>query len=201
MEAVASVHGAYMVRPRVFRDARGFFQEVFNSTTYPRVTHSSDGPAQAPVMRQFSLSCSRLNTVRGIHCAPYGKLVQCTAGRVFDVIVDLRVASPTFGKWFGTWLSAEGHEQVYVPPRCGHGFLAVQDNSVLTYCQEGTYVLGADVELNPLDPEIAIAWPPPVPLTGRWVGGGCTGGTSQDETVRKSWSEVGAVRIVYFGLA
>lgn len=171
---VETIYGAYTVKPKVFSDKRGFFQEVFNADKYPRVTDSLNGSSAKPVMRQVSLSRSRANTIRGIHCAPYAKLVQCTSGCVFDVIVDLRTCSPTFGQWFGVWLTEEDHQQLYVPARCGHGFFAGRQNSVLTYCQEGTYRPGADVELNPMDPEVGIKWPaagttgpetPPPPAT------------------------------------
>ena len=138
---------------------------------YPRVVDSLVGPRNAPAMHQFSISESCVNTIRGIHCAPYGKLVQCVSGRVFDVIVDLRPASPTFGKWYGAWLSAGSNSgdnnrsanlQVYIPARCGHGFFAAEDGSVVQYCQEGTYAPGQDVEMHPMDPKIGIKWPDPV---------------------------------------
>ena len=156
---VENIYGAYLVKPKVFSDERGFFQEVFNADKYPRVADSMNGSSAKPVMQQVSLSQSRANTIRGIHCAPYAKLVQCTSGCVFDVIVDLRTRSPTFGQWFGVWLTEEDHQQLYVPARCGHGFFAARENSVLTYCQEGTYTPGADVELHPMDPEVGIQWP------------------------------------------
>ena len=161
---IEQVEGALVIQPRVFSDGRGFFQEVYNFDKFPLFLDQHNGNAQwrRAEMKQVSVSSSRANTIRGIHCAPYAKLVQCTAGRVFDVVVDLRKTSPTFGRWYGTWLSAKNHTQMYIPARCGHGFFAAEDNSTVVYSQEGTYAPGQDVELNPMDVEVGIQWPQPV---------------------------------------
>ncbi len=110
--------------------------------------------------QQISISRSQINVLRGLHCSPYGKFVQCVEGEVFDCMVDLRPDSPSFLQWTGKVLSEENGYQMYIPARCGHGFFSMRENSKLLYLQEGCYGPGQDVEVNPFDKDIAIKWPP-----------------------------------------
>ena len=118
-----------MIEPRVFRDDRGFFLETFQARKY--------APAGiAGPMVQDNHSGSRGGVLRGLHYqvrCPQGKLVRATAGEVFDVAVDLRRSSPTFGKWVGVALSAENRRQLWVPPGFAHGFYVTSDWAEVTY--------------------------------------------------------------------
>jgi len=142
------VHMAYTLDPPRYGDPRGYFQELYNMQRYP----SHD-------FKQISISRSQRDVLRGLHCSAYGKFVTCPEGAIFDVFVDLRPDSPTFKKWFGQVLSEENKRQMYIPPRCGHGFYSMRDNSKILYMQEGCYTPGLDVEIHPFDPEVAIEWP------------------------------------------
>ena len=109
------VNGAFTVIPQRYQDNRGFFQEGYNSDKY-------EGKIKA--CSQLSFSKSKKNVIRGMHCAQYGKLVQCLQGSVIDYMVDLRPESSTYLKWTSVQLSADSPKQVYIPPRCGHGIFA-----------------------------------------------------------------------------
>jgi dTDP-4-dehydrorhamnose 3,5-epimerase-like enzyme len=94
-----------------------------------------------------------------MHCSQYGKLVQCVRGSVTDFMVDLREESPTFLKWKSVELSENDAVQVYIQPRCGRGFFCKENNSLLVYCQEGTFNPPKEMNINPFDPLININWP------------------------------------------
>ena len=151
IQNTVKVKGSYTVLPKRYHDNRGYFQELYNKDTYPSHKY-----------KQISISNSAKNVLRGLHCSPYGKFVQCVSGCVYDGFIDLRADSPTFLQWFGATLSESNQKQLYIPPRCGHGFFSVEDNSKLLYMQEGTYTPGQDIEINPLDPKINISWPKPM---------------------------------------
>ena len=152
------VQGCYIISPPRYYDNRGYFQELYNSDTYP--THN---------FKQISVSKSSKNVLRGLHCSPYGKFVQCISGCVYDGFIDLRADSPTFLQWFGSTLSESNRKQMYIPPRCGHGFFSMEDNTILLYMQEGTYDPKNDLEINPLDPNITIPWPKPIGEKAQYV--------------------------------
>jgi len=97
--------------------------------------------------------------LRGLHCSPYGKLVQCVAGSIVDYFVDLREDSPTYLSWKSVELSAEVPLQVYIPAKCGHGIFSKEDNSILVYLQEGYHQKDFEMNVNPFDLECAIRWP------------------------------------------
>jgi dTDP-4-dehydrorhamnose 3,5-epimerase len=101
--------------------------------------------------------------LRGLHYqdmrAPVAKLVRCTAGRIFDVVVDLRLGSPTFGRWVGVELSAEDKRQIFAPVGFAHGFQALADGTEVQYKQTGFYTPQAEGTVAWNDPELAIAWP------------------------------------------
>ncbi len=148
--------GVVMVRPRVFRDERGFFFESWN-----KMAIESALGINAEFV-QDNHSASTRGVLRGLHyqvVRTQGKLVRVTAGAVFDVVVDIRKASPTFGDWVGTVLSAETGWQLWAPPGFAHGFLTLTESAELQYKVTDYYVGEFDRSIRWDDPDIGIAWP------------------------------------------
>jgi len=145
-----------IIEPKVFGDARGFFFESFNS-------HEFAEHVQADVeFVQDNHSRSAKGVLRGLHYqiqCPQGKLVRVVSGAVFDVAVDLRRSSKTFGRWVGYELSAENKWQAWIPPGFAHGFLSLQDDTELLYKCTDFYSAQAERSLIWNDPDIGIAWP------------------------------------------
>jgi dTDP-4-dehydrorhamnose 3,5-epimerase len=144
-----------LVEPRVFQDDRGFFLETYQATKYAAAGIA--GP-----MVQDNHSGSRRGVLRGLHYQihqPQGKLVAVTFGEVFDVAVDLRRASPTFGRWVGVALSAQEHKQLWVPPGFAHGFLVLSEWAEVTYKVTDFWNPNAERTLLWDDPAVAVAWP------------------------------------------
>jgi dTDP-4-dehydrorhamnose 3,5-epimerase len=115
-----------------------------------------------PDFVQDNLSLSRRGVLRGLHFQnpdPQGKLVSCLLGEVFDVAVDIRRGSPTFGQWYGALLSAENHRQLWVPPGLAHGFCVVSEQALFSYKCSAPYNPAAEGSLRWDDPEIGIEWP------------------------------------------
>jgi dTDP-4-dehydrorhamnose 3,5-epimerase len=142
--------------PKVFGDARGFFFESFNARDFARVTGVD---AQ---FVQDNHSKSAKGVLRGLHYQiqhPQGKLVRVTQGRVYDVVVDLRKSSPTFGRWVGTVLSAENHEQLWVPPGFAHGFVVLSESAEFLYKTTDYWYPEHERSLLWNDPAIGIEWP------------------------------------------
>jgi dTDP-4-dehydrorhamnose 3,5-epimerase len=136
-------------------DARGWLVESFERQRYAR--HGVDAP-----FVQDNLSWSRRHVVRGLHyqlAHPQGKLVHVAHGTVFDVAVDLRPGSPTFGRWHGVELSADNHRQHWVPPGLAHGFAVVSEYAAVAYKLTAPYVPGDDQAVRWDDPAIGVAWP------------------------------------------
>ena len=152
-----SVTGAWEITPRQISDERGVFHEAFTDSAFREMTgHRFD-------LAQVNVSVSREGVLRGLHFAevPPGqaKYVLCPAGTVFDVVVDVRVGSPTFGEWAGVILDAAEQRAVYVPEGVAHGFLALEPQSTVMYlCSEG-WRPGAEHVVDAFDPHIAIDWP------------------------------------------
>jgi dTDP-4-dehydrorhamnose 3,5-epimerase len=143
-----------LIEPRVFEDERGFFLETFHAGKYAE--------AGVPPPVQDNHSGSRGGVLRGLHyqvVRPQGKLVGVTAGRVFDVAVDLRRSSPTFGKWVGHYLGAEDRRQLWIPAGFAHGFLVVSDWAEVTYKVTDFYCPEGERTLLWNDPAVAVAWP------------------------------------------
>ena len=139
-----------------FQDERGFFIESWNQRDF----------AAAGLDLEFvqdSHSRSKKGVLRGLHyqdmTVPMGKLVRCTLGSVFDVAVDLRLASPTFGGWFGVELTEENKKLIYVPVGFAHGFATLSDVAEIQYKQTGFYAPPAEGSLRWDDPDIGIVWP------------------------------------------
>lgn len=146
--------GVLIIEPRVFPDNRGFFFESWQQQRY--------GAAGLPPMVQDNHSGSSAGTVRGLHyqlLAPQAKLIRVLRGSVWDVAVDIRRGSPTFGRWVGVTLSAENRRQLFIPAGFAHGFCALEDENEVEYkCSD--YYRGDDqrgVRFD--DPTLAISWP------------------------------------------
>lgn len=142
--------------PKVFGDERGFFFESYNERAWQAAT----GLAARFVQDNHSLSTK--GVLRGLHYQikqPQGKLVRVVAGEVFDVAVDIRKSSPTFGKWIGAVLSAENKRQFWVPAGFAHGFLVVSDRAEFLYKTTDYYAPEHERCIAWNDPDLAIAWP------------------------------------------
>ena len=157
MEKTATkIAEAWLLRPKVFGDARGFFFESWNRQTFRDLGLDLD-------FVQDNHSRSSRDVLRGLHyqagAEAQGKLVWVTSGVVFDVLVDLRRNSPTFGQWDGYMLTSEKHERLYVPPGCAHGFLVVSEIADFHYKVTKPYAPEAERALLWNDPQLAIDWP------------------------------------------
>jgi len=156
-----AVTGAHVLTPRRFADDRGTFLEWFTVESFRRATGQRFDLAQA------NCSVSGAGVLRGVHYAdvPPGqaKYVFCTSGAVLDVVVDLRVGSPTFGRWDSVLLDDVDRRAVHLPEGLGHAFLSLADGSTVVYlCSEG-YAPGREHGVDPFDTELGIDWP----TTGR----------------------------------
>lgn len=152
--------GLLVIEPKVHGDPRGFFLETWNLRRYREAGLGAD-------FVQDNVSFSRRGTLRGVHFQnpnPQGKLLQVMQGEVFDVAVDLRRSSPTFGKWHGLVLSGENKRQFYVPPGFGHAFLVLSDNALFHYKCTEFYSPRDEVSIRWNDPDIGIEWPMKEPL-------------------------------------
>ncbi len=150
-----SLPGVVLLELAVFGDERGRFME-----TYRRERYATVGIDHAFVQDNFSTSVK--GTLRGLHhqlTQPQGKLVHVTRGEVFDVAVDVRRGSPTFGKWFGATLSAENHRQMWIPPGFAHGFLVTSETADFAYKCTRQYAPGDERVIRWNDPDLAIDWP------------------------------------------
>ena len=151
-----------IIEPRVFGDDRGWFTESFNAQDF------SDATNLDIQFVQDNHSFSRQSTLRGMHYQlekTQGKLVRVVSGSVFDVAVDLRQNSPTFGKWDGVELSAENHKQLWVPPGFAHGFLVLSETAEFLYKTTDYYHPQSEVCLAWNDPSVGIEWPLPIGTT------------------------------------
>jgi dTDP-4-dehydrorhamnose 3,5-epimerase len=148
-----------IIEPKVFGDARGFFFESFNTRAFATAT------GLAPSFVQDNHSRSAKNVLRGLHYQikqPQGKLVRVAAGEVFDVAVDMRKKSPTFGQWTGTTLSAENKRMLWVPEGFAHGFLVLSESADFLYKTTDYYAPEHERCVVWNDPAVNIRWP----LTG-----------------------------------
>jgi dTDP-4-dehydrorhamnose 3,5-epimerase len=145
-----------IIEPKVFGDARGFFYESFNARTFAAVT------GRHVTFVQDNHSRSAKSVLRGLHYQikqPQGKLVRVVTGEVFDVAVDLRKKSPTFGKWAGTTLSAENKRMLWIPEGFAHGFLVLSDSADFLYKTTDYYAPEHERCIIWNDPAVGIAWP------------------------------------------
>lgn len=150
-----AVPDVVLMTPRVFGDERGFFMETFRHSAF--VEHCGDF-----AFVQDNHSLSRQGILRGLHYQyrqPQGKLVRVIRGEVYDVAVDMRQASPTFGQWVGVILSASNKQQLWVPPGFAHGFYVLSEEAEFVYKCSDYYAPGDEVSLRWDDPDLAIDWP------------------------------------------
>lgn len=155
MEIHSKLPGVRIIQPAVHGDTRGYFVELWSARRY----EESLGPA--PFV-QDNVSFSRRGILRGLHFQnpnAQGKLVGALEGEVFDVAVDLRRNSPTFGQWEGFQLSGESKRQVYLPPGLAHGFQVLSETALLYYKCTGYYSAGDEHILRWDDPDLGIQWP------------------------------------------
>lgn len=153
---VTAIPDVLIIEPRVFGDARGFFFESFNEQAFRAAT----GLDVAFVQDNHSRSAK--GVLRGLHYQieqPQGKLVRVVRGAVFDVAVDLREASPTFGHWVGVELSEENHRQLWVPAGFGHGFLTLSETADFLYKTTDYYAPAFERCIAWNDPALGIEWP------------------------------------------
>jgi dTDP-4-dehydrorhamnose 3,5-epimerase len=151
------IPGAFAVTPQQHRDDRGVFLEWFRSDRFTQTTGHPFTIAQA------NCSVSAAGTVRGIHFAQLppsqAKYVTCPSGAILDVVVDIRVGSPTFGQWDAVQLDDENRKALYLAEGLGHAFMALADDTVVNYLCSAPYAPGREHGIHPLDPAIGISWP------------------------------------------
>lgn len=153
--AASSIPDVRILRPRVFGDSRGFFVESWNRRSFAAAGLDLD-------FVQDNHSRSARGTLRGLHYQirqPQGKLVRAATGRVFDVAVDLRRSSATFGRWVGVVLSDESHEMLWIPPGFAHGFLVLSEMADFQYKCTDFYSPESERAIRWDDPDLGIDWP------------------------------------------
>ncbi|HXW71629.1 MAG TPA: dTDP-4-dehydrorhamnose 3,5-epimerase [Methylocella sp.] len=152
-----ALEGVFLIKPRRFSDARGYFAEIYNRRRF------SDAGIKAEFVQDNQSYSSKAGTVRGLHFQypPFAqaKLVRALHGRIFDVAVDLRRASPTLGHWIGQILTADGGEQLFIPRGFAHGFCSLEDDVEVAYKVDAFYSPECDSGLIWNDPAINIDWP------------------------------------------
>ena len=151
-----AISDVIVIEPQLYRDERGFFFESYNQKTFQEKTGIS------PVFVQDNHSGSVKGVLRGLHYQlppkAQGKLVRAIEGKIFDVAVDIRKSSPTFGKWVGEILSSENKKQLWVPEGFAHGFLVLSETAEVLYKATNFYDAGSDRCILQNDPKIGIQW-------------------------------------------
>jgi len=149
--------GAWIISPEVHLDDRGSFMELFSSRKISRYL------GREVSIAQVNMSTSRSGVVRGIHTrvrhSGEAKMVSCLSGEIFDVAVDLRSESPTFGQWRGVWLSESASRLVLLEEGFGHAFYVASGEAVVVYGTSRTYDPSCEISIHPMDPDIGIEWP------------------------------------------
>jgi len=155
-----TIEDVILVEPDVFPDARGWFLEAYRLEDFR--SHGI-GP-----FVQDNLSCSRQGVLRGLHFQrppkAQGKLVSCPSGEIWDVAVDIRPDSPTFGKWVAEHLSGDNHRMLWIPPGFAHGFVTLSGQAIVAYKVTESYAPELDAGIRWDDPDLAIPWPVSSPL-------------------------------------
>ncbi|MFH1684215.1 MAG: dTDP-4-dehydrorhamnose 3,5-epimerase [Candidatus Margulisiibacteriota bacterium] len=151
-----AIPGILVIEPKAFYDDRGFFMESYNLKNF-----EENGFTKPFVQDNHSLS--KKGVLRGLHYqnhpSPMGKLVRCFKGKIFDVGVDIRKGSPTFGKWYGDILSEENMKMLYFPPGFAHGFLTLADDTHVYYKCTGLYSKENESAIIWNDPDVGVKWP------------------------------------------
>ena len=152
-----AIEGVWAFTPVLRPDDRGMFLEAFKHSTFTEAT------GHRFTLEQMNISVSRAGTVRGVHFAqvPPGqaKYVQCLHGAILDVVVDIRVGSPTFGQWDAAELNGESRKALYIAEGLGHAFCALSDDAVVGYLCSQPYAPGREFGVHPLDPALGLPWP------------------------------------------
>jgi dTDP-4-dehydrorhamnose 3,5-epimerase len=151
--------GLIILQPKTFKDERGYFYETFQQKRYADLG--------LPAFVQDNFSRSARNVIRGLHFQlpnAQGKLVYVTRGSVWDVVVDIRKSSKTFGQWFGIHLNDENHTQFYIPPGFAHGFCVLSDEADFHYKCTDFYMPGTEHGILWNDPQLNIPWPVQQPV-------------------------------------
>jgi len=177
-----AIDGLYIIEPAVHGDNRGYFMETYNQRDMAEAGLNM-------VFVQDNQSMSKKGVLRGLHYQkqfPQGKLVRVIKGRVFDVAVDIRPGSPTFGQWHGTELSAENKKQFYISEGFAHGFLVLSDVAEFCYKTTDFYHPGDEGGLAWNDPAIGIEWPE---IIGSYPGSACAEGYHLPDGTPLSLSE------------
>lgn len=164
MEVVdLGLKGLLLLKPRVFRDERGFFVETYSAQRYRDVGVDA-------TFVQDNHSRSTYGTIRGLHFQTtpgQAKLLRCASGRIFDVAVDIRPDSPTYGQWRGVYLDAETHEQLYVPIGFAHGFAVVSETADVCYKVSAPYDPKTESGFRWDDPDVGVRWPVEKPILSK----------------------------------
>lgn len=151
------IEGAWLARSPIHYDDRGIFREWFKSSDLERDIKRKFEVVQA------NMSRSNLGVIRGIHFSTsidgQGKWITCAAGSIWDVVVDIRPNSPTFRKWIGIELNSEKGDAIFISEGLGHGFIALEDNSVVTYLLTSEYSVQHEFGIHALDKDLGITWP------------------------------------------
>ena len=149
------IEDVLLIKPKVFRDDRGYFMETFKASDFKKIGLKEE-------FKQDNQSLSIKNVLRGLHyqLPPFaqGKLVRCIRGKIFDVAVDIRKNSATFGKWVGVTLSSENKNMLYIPPGFAHGFFTLSDVAEIYYKMTNEYAPEYERGIAWNDPDISISW-------------------------------------------
>lgn len=149
------IEGVLILEPKIYRDNRGFFTEVYNWSNYPKIIRS------IPDL-QDNVAKSTHGVIRGLHYQkdpyPQAKLVTCLYGSIYDVAVDIRKDSPTYGKWVGTYLRGDNPTQFFIPEGFAHGYSVLSDLAVVTYKCNQLYHPESEDGIYPLDDDLDIDW-------------------------------------------
>ena len=154
------IPGLRIIQPKVFGDARGFFFESYSAERYRQIGVDA-------TFLQDNVSFSRRGILRGLHFqnpGAQGKLVQVLQGEVFDVAVDVRKGSKTFGKWFGLFLNEENRTQFWIPAGFAHGFMVTSETALFSYKCDAYYSPQTEYSLLWNDPDVGIVWPEIAPI-------------------------------------
>ena len=161
--------GVVIIEPAVFGDDRGWFSESFNEARF-NAALDDIGLPPAPHFVQDNHSCSKAGVLRGLHYQlppqAQGKLVRVVQGAAWDVAVDIRAGSATFGQWFGVELNADNKRQLWIPAGFAHGFVALLDDTHFLYKTTDVWSKACERAIRWDDPAIAIAWPMPMQIPG-----------------------------------
>ena len=155
------IEGPLLIKPNVINDDRGFFMESWNSNDWKSIIEKSK--QEFNLFLQDNHSQSSIGVLRGLHYQlnPYaqGKLVRCISGEIFDVAVDIRINSPTFGKYVGEFLSSENYLQLWIPEGFAHGFLTISEKAEVVYKTTNFWDKNSERSIKWDDPSINIEWP------------------------------------------